>query len=794
MNKGFLRRKLSASVLLMLGVCAGNVARGQYTISTFAGSGAAGLGDGGSALAAEISQPTDIAFDASGNLYIADYFNNRIRKVSTSGIISTIAGTGTEGFSGDGGAATAAELNLPMGVAVDGSGNIYISDSYNNRIRKVNTSGIISTIAGDGTESYSGDGGPATASEMDIPYGILADASGNVYFSDRYNWRVRKISTSGTITTIAGGGSSGLGDGGAATDAEIAYPSGLARDASGNLYIGEYGRARVRKVDTYGNITTVAGNGSTDFAGDGGPATAASISEPTGIAVDASGNIYFGDFDNQRMRKVSATGIISSIAGVGYAGFTTDSGAALTAPIHGPGGVQVDSHGNVYFCDEYNGRVRKLTPGATTTFSLAFSGGSAIHLNMCANFLRSNIDQNLGVLNSGAGTTLTWSLVSAPRHGTASLSYSTVSRGGVMKTSGCWYTPTDGPGNDTFKVRVTDGTDSAITTVYIAIRRYPVAPTVSSAATAICVGGSTTLTGTPSGGSWYRGTTNVSYTTAGVVTGISNGLAKMNYKIDSGGCSNSTDFYLPVDAVGVVNNIVGGTTVCVGSMLTVSDYSTGGTWSSSNTSLATVSGGVISGVSAGTVTISYAYTNGCGVVNVSRRVTVSDIPNAGTLTGPSSVAPGGHITLAPSVAGGVFSSSALSVATVSGTGVVTGVFSGFTFISYVVTNSCGTNFVTKSINVTEGREDGNNNPVIAAETAASMKVFPNPTTGMVTIAFTGRTTDATIVLTDMSGKMITSLATDRDSADVNMTGLAAGVYLLRVSYNGNTYNEKIVVE
>jgi hypothetical protein len=250
-------------------------------------------GDGGQATAAGINTPRALTFDAKGNLYIADYGNNLIRKVNTAGIITTIAGNGMSGFSGDGGQATSASLNGPKGIALDGIGNIYISDAYNMRIRKVNTLGVITTIAGKGTAGFSGDGGQATSAELNYPERVIVDAANNFYIADYYNNRVRKINTAGIITTIAGNGTGGFsGDGGQATAAGLNQLTEVALDAANNLFIVDFLNNRIRKVNSSGIISTVAGNGTAGFSGDGGQATAAKLNNPYGISFDCIGNLY----------------------------------------------------------------------------------------------------------------------------------------------------------------------------------------------------------------------------------------------------------------------------------------------------------------------------------------------------------------------------------------------------------------------------------------------------------------------------------------------------------------------
>jgi len=285
--------------------------------------------------------------------------------------ISTIAGTGTSGYSGDGGAATSAQLSLPYGVAADSSGNVYIADNSSSVIRKVDTSGKISTIAGTGAAGYSGDGGAATSAQLAYPYKVAVDGSGNIYISDTNNCRVRKIDTSGKISTIAGTGVRGYsGDGGAATSAQISYPRGLAVDSSGNIYIVDGGNNVIRKVDASGKIGTIAGTGTKGYSGDGGAATSAQLNNICELAVDSSGNVYIADTYNHRIRKIDTSGKINTIAGTGVIGYSGDGGAATSAKINYPYGVAVDSSGSVYIADGGNFRVRKIdTSGKIITIA-----------------------------------------------------------------------------------------------------------------------------------------------------------------------------------------------------------------------------------------------------------------------------------------------------------------------------------------------------------------------------------------------------------------------------------------
>jgi uncharacterized protein (TIGR03437 family) len=342
------------------------VAAGTGVISVFAGNGlTSGGGDGGLAVGASLSYPAGLAFDSSGNLYIVDVFNSNVRKVDTNGIISTVAGDGGQGgFSGDGGLATQALLANPQGVAVDKSGNLYIVDRGNQRIRMVNaSSGIISTIAGSSTTGYSGDGGPAAQATFNLPSSIAIDASGNLYIADTNNWAIRRISTSGIITTVAGNGQYGYGgDNGQATKAKLAGPTGVAVDASGNLYIADSGNERIRYVNSSGVIATIAGTGVAGFSGDGSAATAARFSNPVAVALDASGNVYVADLDNNRIRRFALGGTVTTFAGTTNS--VGDGGPSTQARVE-PWAVAVDSAGNLYIADRSEQRVRKVTPAGT---------------------------------------------------------------------------------------------------------------------------------------------------------------------------------------------------------------------------------------------------------------------------------------------------------------------------------------------------------------------------------------------------------------------------------------------
>jgi uncharacterized protein (TIGR03437 family) len=318
----------------------------QGTITTVAGNGnlCCYSGDGASGTDAQLYYPTGLALDSRGALLIAD--GSRIRKLSPDGTITTIAGTGEIGLSGDDGPAIRAQLGITSSIAVDASDNVYLADLSHGGVRKVSSDGIITTVAGNGTCCSPGDGGPALNAAVPYPTAVAVDSAGNLFIASIANiQRVRKVSPRGIITTVAGGGESNPGDGGPATNVILIYPRGLAVDKSGSLYIAD--GYRVRKVSPQGVITTVAGNGTSGFSGDGGLATAAQL-YATAVSVDGSGNLFVADFVNRRIRKVSPAGIITTVAGKGGCCYAGDGGPATQAEMPGAAGLAVDRAGNLY--------------------------------------------------------------------------------------------------------------------------------------------------------------------------------------------------------------------------------------------------------------------------------------------------------------------------------------------------------------------------------------------------------------------------------------------------------------
>ncbi len=349
------------TLVFYLGFCV--QANGQNgIITTVAGNGTEGQsGDGGPATSASLYLAfagdflPGISIDGFGNLFFVDYGGNSVREVSA-GVISTVLSSGA----------------FAAGVAADASGNLFVTDYSGQRILEVSKNGSIQTVAGNGTPGFSGDGGPAVSASLSAPGGIAVDTSGNLFFADTGNSRIRKVSASGIITTVAGNGNVGYsGDGGPATSASLNFNSivgGVAVDTSGNLFFADGANNAIRKVSASGIITTVAGNGNFGFTGDGGPATSAEITEPIGVAVDASENLFIADLDNNRIRKVSVSGIITTVAGSGQVDycspFSGDGGPATSATLCSPTGVAVDSSGNLFIADSGNNRIREVTAAA----------------------------------------------------------------------------------------------------------------------------------------------------------------------------------------------------------------------------------------------------------------------------------------------------------------------------------------------------------------------------------------------------------------------------------------------
>ena len=389
------------------------------TLSVVAGTGTTGLysGDNGPGVNAALSLPTDVAVDAAGNVYISDFGNSRIRRLGTNGMITTVAGSPSGASIVDGQEAINARLNGPTGVGVDRGGSIYIVEAGigsgtglargDFKAYKVSAAGILTTFAGTGSPSFSGDGGPAVAAQLSAASGVAVDNDGNLYIADTANQRLRKI-TGGAIATISGTGVPGFsGENVAPATAPLNDPSGVAVDPAGHIYLADAGNSRVRRIDPGGNLFTWAGNGNAAYYGDGFAARLASVNQPEGVALDAAGNVYIADTLDNAVRKVATDGTISTIAGYGTAAFSGDGGPANKAALDHPRGVAVDASGNIYIADTGNNRARKVdSRGTITTLAAGLSGPRGVAVDRAGNVYIADTGHNQVLRGSGviAGT------------------------------------------------------------------------------------------------------------------------------------------------------------------------------------------------------------------------------------------------------------------------------------------------------------------------------------------------------------------------------------------------------
>lgn len=504
-------------------------------------------GDGGMDTSARFNGPAGIAMDRAGNYYVGDYNNNRIRKINPTGIVNTFAGSGimsSMGFMGDGGPAMNAKLNNPSAVALDTNQNIYVADMGNFVVRKIATTGVITTIAGNGTVGNSGNGGMATTAQLTSPVSVATDRKGNIYICDIGGDRIRRVDNSGIITTYAGTNVSGFsGDGGNATAARLSNPNIIATDKTGNLYISDRSNYRIRKVDTNGVISTIAGTGTSGYFGDGSPATNAWISGANGMAVDDSGNIYFTDL--QRVRKISTSGIISTFAGLGTYGNSGDGGPATAAQFINPAGVAIDKFGNVYVHDNGNGYIRKINPsgiiskfagngstgnpsdgfpvlttavnssiGYTTDSSgdLIIPNGANNRIYKIFNSISLGITANHDTICFGSPVTFSATYAS---HSAITPSYEWIKNGVIVGTDSASYTTTSLTQGDVVECRLHNGSGGGIiavsdsVTVYVQTN-YPSVSISFSPNDTVCAGTTVTFTAIHTNGGtaptydWYK--------------------------------------------------------------------------------------------------------------------------------------------------------------------------------------------------------------------------------------------------------------------------------------------------
>ncbi len=585
-----LRKQLYYAVLLFSFISGLNFNANGQIITTYAGNGTSGYsGNGGPATSANM-WPMGIACSATKNV-ITEYNNARLRSISPSNIISAFAGTGTFSFSGDGGQATAATMSVVFDVVMDASGNVYFADPNNYRIRKISTGGIITTYAGTGTCGYTGNGGQATAAQMCAPHGLAINASGDLFVAEPNNHVVRKITSGGIITLVAGNNSAGFsGNGGQATAAQLNGPVDVAVDASGNVYISDQQNNRIRKVTTGGIISTHTGTGTAAYGGDGGPATAASINTPYGLAIDACNNLFIADNQNSRIRKVNSGGIISTYAGNGSAGYAGDGGAATAAMIHQPHFMTFDASGNLYFADVNNYVIRKVAPATIITGPTTVCIGGTITLT--ASVPGGTWSSSAPAIATIISTTTTTATIKGLSAGSATISY--------LEPGGCYVY---------FTVTVTAGPTVTATPVLSTICR--------GSCTSITATGATTYTWAP--GATLSATTGATVTACPTVTTIYTVIGT-----SPGGCTGTGTVTIAVNPIPTITVTPAAPVICRGSCtaLTSSGAATY-TWSP-GTGLSATTGATVTACP--TVTTTYTVTGISGGCSGTRTVTVTVNP------------------------------------------------------------------------------------------------------------------------------------------------------------------------
>ncbi|PQJ08775.1 hypothetical protein CJD36_022515 [Flavipsychrobacter stenotrophus] len=734
--------RLTALIALMLPL----FTKGQVIVNVAGNLNEYYSGDGGPATTASLANPYGISVSKQGNVYIADHNNFVVRKVGTDGIITTVAGNHTYGYSGNGGPATAAQLMFPWDVAVDDSENLYIADMANQVVRKVSHTGIISTFAGNHTYSFSGDGGPATAAGLANPQCVAVDRYGNVYISDGGNNRIRKVDTAGTITTVTGNGTPGLsGDGGPASLAMISHAAGMAFDTAGNLYFSDKVNYKVRKISTAGIISTVAGIGTEGFSGDGGPATAAQFRGPEGLAVDKSGTIYAADGENDLIRKIDPLGVITTICGhpliTGYSGnYVLALGAVINYPI----GMSMDTAGTLYFANIGSNLVQKiimncapasimgtdtLCIGASVTFTDSIAGGS-------------------------------WSL--------SSVTTATITASGVVTGVA------QGGNNIIYTTNNICGVQSRLQYIYIEAPAQPI-----TGADSLCTGSTALFANGSFGGMWTCTNAHTTITAGGLATGISTGTDTISYLLTNSCGVSSAVKGLEIIPPVHLSPIVGRDSICTFVMIVYTDSIMGGVWTNNN-SLGSILGGHLTGFNAGIDTLKYTVTYtaplAC-VVQVKKAVVISSAPpSTFTISGVDSICPGDSAVL--SVPGGGMWYVQNGNATVSSSGITTGVSPGVDVITYTLTNGCGSVSKVKTIRV-RTEESCAHGVSVASLTNEDINIYPNPAVSMLYISSPNKINH--IAITDVPGKYFLDRDYNTGSIALDVSSLPPGLYFLRIN-------------
>ena len=761
-------------------------------------------GDNGPAIFARLGRHlTKIACDNTGNVYIVDNGNAVIRKIAANGIITTIAGRRAQhGHAGDGGAATAALLFHPYSIAVDVTGNLYITET-NGYIRKVTPAGMISTIAGTGF-NISGsiiDGTPATAANMGTVLGITIDSAGNLLFSE--NGYIRKIDAAGNIFTLAGNGTI-VADGHTAASMDNVFSGDLESDKKGSIFFfgsyDDYGHTKVKKIDRFGMVTSVAGGGETQV--DNGPSANVSygnyplinmgetgVEENNGyrplggIAVDDSGSVYVADGINNVVRKdgkpalyiTSSTDTACQGDAVTFTaqGHNTGRTASYQWMINGVG-VGPDSFvyttstllpGDIVSCKVYN---------AAGGLYLATSNSEAITINPLP---------DAGTIT---GTSIVCEGVSIPLTNTVT--------GGIWSSSNANATVTGGmvtgvsAGTAIISYTAVNGCGTTVDTMEVTVNAIPPSINISGATTA-CVGVNLTLSGGPLGATWTS-SDGCATVAAGLVYGIYPGTTLITSSM-ANSCGIASDtMTITVIALPGAGLTSGVNVICAGgaTTLTNSGGMAGGTWSSSS-SAATVAGGVVTGISAGTAIISYSFSNYCGTATDTIEVTINGLPASGTITGADTVCEGNSVTLAESVVGGVWSILTTATGTITSTGIFTAVHEGDADVSYSVTNTCGTSVAYRTLHVISADDCGGSGERTA------FNIYPDPNNGSFTIEIPQPGNNARITIMDVTGRTIQTITPQQGEllVPVSLVNMPSGTYMVKLVADGKVYSGKVVL-
>ncbi len=753
----------------------------QRITVTVAGNGFAGYtGDNGPAKRASLMYPYDVCTDAARNLYFTDQNKRRIRKLTAAtGAVTTIAGGGTSYM--DGVPATDVSI-IANHIWSDPAGNIYISAP--GRILRISAaSGIITTVAGGGSGDF--DGVPATSVALGAVGGVCLSDIGEMFFITGH--RIRKVDASGIITTIAGAVTSGAsGDGGPATAALLNAPNYIACDHAGNLYFSDQGSwGVIRRIDAVtGIITTPLGNITNVHSGalfncSGADCMVGGVS---GICCDDSGDVIFNEWSCSCREWHPGTDWVSPVAGNFYTESFNNDTSSDFAWMNYNYGICADADFNYYIADSHNDRIRKVIQ---LTDKPVFAFGQAQSAVTCAGTSLS-LDGLLWVADKTVGQTETWSLLAPPATGTVAGFPTTAISGDTRLTAkpvGLSYIPAAGyTGADSMQVLVSDGTAADTITIYIMVNP----PVTMSGPSAVCLSSSVTLVPSAPDGTWSTAAAYASVT-GGVVTGLTPGVDTVFYIVDIG-CGPATIAWpVSVDTDPVAGDISGYINVCQGAAITLSATGTGGVWSVTGATASVSPTGELTGLAAGMATILYTVTNACGTDVASYEVEILPAANAGTITGSSSVCLNAAEAMTTSVPAGSGSwGIANGHATITGTGIVTGVTPGTDTVLYIVSNECGTAYARKEITVTDC-ETSFDLPVIVSSPAVS--VYPVPAADVVHITATGISAPAQVRITDATGRTVLgnlSLSAPSFSAQVSVGALQPGIYM--VSLTGDNLN------